>query len=257
MAVYESGVHATIAGVVLGLLTPARPMQTELEADEIVDVLENRPDLHADDVRATATLIRGSVSACDRLIDALHPWTSYVIVPIFALANAGIVLSSDTSRRSVRRARRRRRRPGGRQARRCRLVQLARRAARPGSTPRRSTVGSRRRCRRRRRDRLHRVVVHHRAGLRVARTRKTMPRLASSSPLSSRPLSVPLSSVSPAAAPPANTETESERTVAHLSRVTQGGSLGAPVKWHSQVGEIVDAITDPLEQADLGRLLGM
>jgi len=45
-------------------------------------------------VRATATLIRGSVSACDRLIDALHPWTSYLIVPIFALANAGIVLST-------------------------------------------------------------------------------------------------------------------------------------------------------------------
>ena len=65
----------------MGLLTPARPIQTELEAEEIVDVLEGRPDLRADDVRATATLIRGSVSPCDRLIDALHPWTSYVIVP--------------------------------------------------------------------------------------------------------------------------------------------------------------------------------
>ena len=53
-------------------------------------MLENRDDLRADEVRATARLIRGSVSACDRLIDALHPWTSYVIVPIFALANAGI-----------------------------------------------------------------------------------------------------------------------------------------------------------------------
>ena len=95
LAVYESGVHATIAGVVMGLLTPARPFQTELEADEIVDVLEGRADLHADDVRATATAISGSVSACDRLIEALHPWTSYVIVPIFALANAGIVLSAD------------------------------------------------------------------------------------------------------------------------------------------------------------------
>ena len=55
LAVYESGVHATIAGVVLGLLTPARPFQTELEAEEIVDVLEGRPDLRADDIRATAT----------------------------------------------------------------------------------------------------------------------------------------------------------------------------------------------------------
>jgi NhaA family Na+:H+ antiporter len=94
LVVYESGVHATIAGVVMGLLTPARPFQTELEAEQIVDVLEGR-DLRADDVRATATLIRGSVSACDRLIDALHPWTSYVIVPVFALANAGIALSAD------------------------------------------------------------------------------------------------------------------------------------------------------------------
>jgi Na+:H+ antiporter, NhaA family len=95
LAVYESGVHATIAGVIMGLLAPARPIQTELEAEQVVDVLENRADLRADDVRATATLIRGSVSACDRLIDALHPWTSFVIVPIFALANAGISLSRD------------------------------------------------------------------------------------------------------------------------------------------------------------------
>lgn len=95
VVVFESGVHATIAGVAMGLLTPARPTQTEIEAEEIVDLLEGRPDLSADDVRATAALIRGSVSACDRQIDAWHPWASFVIVPVFALANAGIVLSGD------------------------------------------------------------------------------------------------------------------------------------------------------------------
>ena len=95
LMVFESGIHATIAGVVMGLLTPATPLQTDLEAEQVVDVLENRSDLRADDVRQAATLIRNSVSPCDRLIDSLHPWTSYLIVPLFALANAGIALSAD------------------------------------------------------------------------------------------------------------------------------------------------------------------
>jgi NhaA family Na+:H+ antiporter len=74
LVVYESGVHATIAGVVMGLLMPARPRQTAASNPE--------------------SMLR-SESACDRLIEALHPWTSYVIVPVFALANAGITLSAD------------------------------------------------------------------------------------------------------------------------------------------------------------------
>lgn len=95
LAVYESGVHATIAGVIMGLLTPAHPMQNELETAQLVDVIDHT-DVSAADIRGIATLIRGSVSACDRLIDTLHPWTSYFIVPLFALANAGISLSADT-----------------------------------------------------------------------------------------------------------------------------------------------------------------
>jgi Na+:H+ antiporter, NhaA family len=96
MAVYESGVHATIAGVAMGLLTPARPRQSAVEAEQIVDVLEGRAELSADDVREISASIRDSVSVCERLIDVLHPWTSYVIIPVFALANAGIVLGGDT-----------------------------------------------------------------------------------------------------------------------------------------------------------------
>src|SRR5262249_43145047 len=87
-----------IAGVVLGLVTPARPTQSELETDEIVEVLANREHLKAEDIRSTSLLIRESVSPCDRLIDTLHPWTSYVVLPLFALANAGIPWSLDALR---------------------------------------------------------------------------------------------------------------------------------------------------------------
>ncbi len=93
LAVYESGVHATIAGVIMGLLIPAVPFQPDLDPQAVVDHLENQPELSADSARAAARTISQSASIGDRLIDLLHPWTSYVIVPIFALANAGIVLT--------------------------------------------------------------------------------------------------------------------------------------------------------------------
>ena len=49
----------------------------------------------AEEVRVAAFRLRESISVAERLRDLLHPWTSYVVIPVFALANAGVVLSSD------------------------------------------------------------------------------------------------------------------------------------------------------------------
>jgi Na+:H+ antiporter, NhaA family len=90
---WESGVHATIAGVALGLLTPARPLMDDVDADRIAAELSADTDVDAAEVRDISFRLRESVPVAERLADVLHPWTSYVIVPLFALANAGVELS--------------------------------------------------------------------------------------------------------------------------------------------------------------------
>jgi NhaA family Na+:H+ antiporter len=90
---WESGVHATIAGVALGLLTPARRLMDDVDADRIAAELSADTDVDAAEVRDISFRLRESVPVAERLADVLHPWTSYVIVPLFALANAGVELS--------------------------------------------------------------------------------------------------------------------------------------------------------------------
>ena len=93
LAAFESGIHATVAGVALGLLAPVRPLLTRHEAEALA-----RQDAGGDPIeeaREASFLIRESVPVVQRVQHALHPWTSYVVIPVFALANAGVSLSGD------------------------------------------------------------------------------------------------------------------------------------------------------------------
>ncbi len=96
-----SGVHATIAGVAIGLLTPAVPLQrpaaVSAEAHRVADETSDAPaspDAESEAWMHLAELTRQAVSPLTRAVHALHPWTSFVILPIFALANAGIVFGT-------------------------------------------------------------------------------------------------------------------------------------------------------------------
>lgn len=98
-AMLESGVHATLAGVALGLLTPARAMYSAAELDErarrILDTFPLGPTVEQQEradheARLLTEISKESISPLNRLEHRLLPWSSFLIVPLFALANAGI-----------------------------------------------------------------------------------------------------------------------------------------------------------------------
>ena len=92
---FRSGIHATLAGVVLGLLAPARPLLAPSQSDRVLARLSADTAITIDEVREASFALRESVPVAERIEAALHPWSSYVIVPLFALANAGVTLSWD------------------------------------------------------------------------------------------------------------------------------------------------------------------
>ena len=93
VATYESGVHATLAGVAFGLLAPARPRAPSDVARTWAGDLSDEPT--AAELRSLTTVATEAVSVAERVQHRLHPVTSFVVVPIFALANAGVRVSGD------------------------------------------------------------------------------------------------------------------------------------------------------------------
>jgi NhaA family Na+:H+ antiporter len=83
-ALYQGGVHPTIAGVVMGLLTPITPKRNSNYEDE--DDIARNPSVDA----------HSTVSVVEWFEHILHPYTSFLIVPLFALANAGIEISGES-----------------------------------------------------------------------------------------------------------------------------------------------------------------
>ena len=100
VAVFESGVHATIAGVVLGLMTPlavGQPSRLLQVVPGLVDrlrALSQVEDTEEDEALITELAIEAEEAEAplDRLERTFHPVASYFVVPLFALANAGVSL---------------------------------------------------------------------------------------------------------------------------------------------------------------------
>ena len=94
VAFLKSGIDPIVVGLILGLLTYAYPAPRESLEQATEAFREFREQPTAELAQSARDVVRTAVSPNDRLAQLFHPWTSYVIVPLFALANAGIVLNA-------------------------------------------------------------------------------------------------------------------------------------------------------------------
>ncbi len=101
LATLEAGIHPTVAGVAIGLTTSAYAPRREELVRAIGLTREFRQQPTAELAEAASQRIRFSLSPNDRLEHTLLPWTSFVVVPLFALANAGVVLTPESVQRAL------------------------------------------------------------------------------------------------------------------------------------------------------------
>lgn len=101
LAMLESGVHPAIAGVVVAFCVPAyAPRRVEVErAATLAQRFRQSPVPSL--ARSAKLSFERAISPNERMQELLHPWTSYVVVPVFALANAGVVVDADALRNAL------------------------------------------------------------------------------------------------------------------------------------------------------------
>ena len=94
VAMFKSGIDPVICGLAIGLGTSAYPPSREDLERATALTREFREQPTPELARSAQQSLQSAISPNERLQYELHPWTSYVIVPLFALANAGIHLTS-------------------------------------------------------------------------------------------------------------------------------------------------------------------
>jgi Na+/H+ antiporter NhaA len=101
LATLMAGIHATIAGVALGLLATAYPPSSDdlARAGTMWRLFREEPTPGF--ARSASRSMTMAISPNERLQHLFHPWSSYVIVPLFALANAGVQFNSEVIGRAV------------------------------------------------------------------------------------------------------------------------------------------------------------
>lgn len=101
--VHHSGIHATVAGVILAFLVPiSAPLRRQDFIAETQAIMQNIEQCSVEDESFEQDIVRALESACNRVqppllqfLHTLEPYNAYIIIPLFALANAGVVVQGD------------------------------------------------------------------------------------------------------------------------------------------------------------------